>query len=145
MPDHYDHRAELDASLTRLGRATDSLEPHPTLSESVMESIRGLATDRLPDTEGRRPEDVLETASRLTADLCPADGLGDEVMVAVGAVAPRSRLGRSLSAAGITRAGRAALLVAAAVAAVSVGYASYVEQRLDSDVMVAVDFVEASE
>jgi hypothetical protein len=77
--------------------------------------------------------------------LRPSDELSDEVMAALDAGAPRSRQGRRLSAAGIARAGRSALLVAAAVAAVCVGYASYVERQLDGDVMAAVDLLETSE
>jgi len=129
---------ELDESLARLAVATGSLEPNPALAESVMESIHALGARRAA-------EDVLEAASRLTTDLRPSDELSDEVMAALDAGAPRSRQGRRLSAAGIARAGRSALLVAAAVAAVCVGYASYVERQLDGDVMAAVDLLETSE
>jgi hypothetical protein len=145
MPDLRNADADLDAALARIARVTDSLDAHPALAESVLETIGAVGAQRLPDADGRSTDEVIETTARLTADLCPSAGLADEVMAALGSVAPRSRVGRSLSAVGIARAGRSALLVAAAVAAISVGYASYAEQALDSEVMAAVDFVEASE
>jgi len=137
--------ADLEATIARLGRATTELAPHPALSEDIMSSVQAVSTTSGPRATGRSVAQALEHGAKLTAELCPAQGLSDAVMLTVEGIATRAGRNGSISAEGITRSGRAALLVAAALAAVSLSSAAYIEHRLDRDVMAAVDPVEASE
>ena len=133
MPDHQDRNSPLD----ELARATDDLRPANAVVDAVMERVTASAASSSPES--------LQTLAALTDELCPADGFADEVMRRVHAVGAPRQAGGWFSAEGMVRSGRAALLVAAAVAAGFLVYGSYAERLLYGESMASVAPVEASE
>jgi hypothetical protein len=132
MPDQQNGSSPFD----QLGRATDDVRPEDGVVDAVMARVTAVAASSSAEP--------LQALASLTAELCPDDGLADEVMRRVQTI-PRRNAGGWFSAEGMVRSGRAALLMAAAVAAGFLVYGSYAERQLYDDGVAAVAPVEASE
>jgi hypothetical protein len=121
---------ERDPELEALARATDGIRPGDGFTEAVMSEVDPLARAAL-GTNGIRPAEAFTDAMV-------------EAATASGARA-QSRFYRVGWAEGVLRSGRAAVALAAAVAAASVIVSTLQDRDLDSDVLASTDFVEVAE
>jgi hypothetical protein len=108
----------LEAKLADLAAATDDLEPGAVFGESLLAAL-----PVEPDVER-----TLDSARRDTADLQPATGLVDAVV---------RRIGGRAAVVEFARAGRY-VLVAAAVAAATLGFAAREQIAFDRDLASTV-------
>ena len=133
-----------DALLTKLARSTDGLEPSNAFADSVMMSV--LSAESTSESLAAKDDshDALERVARLTADFSVPESFVNAVMDRLPSAAS-SRRPRWAFADVVTRTGRAALFMAAAVAAACVIFSTYAERRLDADVVSSVDPVEVNE
>jgi len=132
------HHPEED--LARLAAATSDIEAPADFTDRVMGLVR----------EADHP--IFAQVARATRDLEPSAALADSVMRGVRETdrSPASDIKSKPTSKvvwldGITRGGVGAVLIAAAVAAGCVLFASYTEGDLDAHVIATVDSVEAGE
>lgn len=141
--------------LAGIATATEDLAPEASLADEVVLSASREATSGI-EAPGDITDAVmlsieLDELGRKTDALAPSDGFVDAALLAVresNDAAPVESILHPTSrwpARSLIRSGRAALFAAAAVAAVSVGYATYVENRIDTDVLSSVAAVELDE
>ncbi len=150
MTDREDR--ENQQRLAGIAAATEDLAPEASLGDEVALSAAREATSEIQAaddvTEAVMLSIELDELGRQTDSLAPSDRFTDAVLAAAQAEPPpASELLQSSRWPSMTliRSSRAALFAAAAVAAVSVGYATYVENRIDSDVLSSVAAVELDE
>jgi hypothetical protein len=138
--------------LAGIATATEDLAPEASLGDEVVLTAAREATSQI-DAAGDVTDAVmlsieLDELGRRTDALAPSDAFTDAVLASAEAEAPpATELLQSSRwpSRTLIRSSRAALFAAAAVAAVSVGYATYVENRIDTDVLSSVAAVELDE